>query len=176
MVRSKIKVTDRKTNRKKRGQDVNKDLLRVYVDTSVVGGVLDSEFADPSQTFLQKAARGEFKLVLSSVVADEVYRAPSGVRDVFREIAAYSESFVLNDETIKLRRAYLEAGAVSPKWQIDALHVAAATVSGCQAIVSWNFKHIVNYRRISVYNAVNTATGYGPIAIHSPLEMIADED
>ncbi len=57
-----------------------------------------------------------------------------------------------------------------------ALHVAAATVSGCRAIVSWNFKHIVNFRRIPLYNGVNQMEGYGPIAIHTPLEVIFDEE
>ena len=58
----------------------------------------------------------------------------------------------------------------------DALHVALATVAGCALIVSWNFRHIVNYRRIPMYNAVNTLQGFGDLAIFSPLEVIADED
>ena len=51
--------------------------------------------------------------------------------------------------------------------------VASATVSGCAMIVSWNFKHIVNYEKIPLYSAVNTLQGYGSISIYSPLEVIA---
>ncbi|MDQ1255697.1 MAG: hypothetical protein QG656_290 [Candidatus Hydrogenedentes bacterium] len=65
---------------------------------------------------------------------------------------------------------------VSAKWAADALHVAVATVSGCRAIVSWNFKHIVNFRRIPLNNEVNQMQGYGPIAIHTPQEVIFDGD
>ena len=43
-------------------------------------------------------------------------------------------------------------------------------------IVSWNFKHIVNFRRIPLYNAVNKANGYGEIGIFTPQEVIEDED
>jgi len=43
-------------------------------------------------------------------------------------------------------------------------------------IVSWNFRHIVHYQKIPKYNAVNVLNGYAPIAIHSPLEVIPDED
>ena len=69
-----------------------------------------------------------------------------------------------------------DAQVVSRKWAADALHVPTATVNGCRAIVSWNFKHIVNYRRIPLYNGVNQMQGYGPIAIHTPPEVTHDED
>jgi len=41
------------------------------------------------------------------------------------------------------------------KSEVDALHVAVATVSNCRLIVSWNFKHIVNFQKIPLYNGVN---------------------
>ena len=51
-----------------------------------------------------------------------------------------------------------------------------ATVAEVDVLVSWNFRHIVNFRRIPMYNGVNLVHGYGTIAIFSPLEVIADED
>jgi hypothetical protein len=54
--------------------------------------------------------------------------------------------------------------------------VALATVSQASLIVSWNFRHIVNFNKIPMYNAVNTLHGYNRIAIYSPLEVIEDED
>ncbi|MYF75373.1 MAG: type II toxin-antitoxin system VapC family toxin, partial [Gemmatimonadetes bacterium] len=56
------------------------------------------------------------------------------------------------------------------------LHVALATIGGCSMIVSWNFKHIVHFSKIPLYNAVNTLSGYSNIAIHSPHEAINYED
>ena len=38
-------------------------------------------------------------------------------------------------------------------------------------ILSWNFKHIVNYSRIRKFNAVNLMSGYRMLDIRSPLEM-----
>jgi hypothetical protein len=58
----------------------------------------------------------------------------------------------------------------------DALHVAIATVSRCAVIVSWNFKHVVNFERIPLYNGVNLSQGYAAIAIHTPQEVILHED
>ena len=62
------------------------------------------------------------------------------------------------------------------RWEADALHVAVATVCGCRLIVSWNFKHMVNFQKILLYNGINLDKGYDNIAIHSPREVIVDED
>ena len=56
------------------------------------------------------------------------------------------------------------------------MHVAVATVANCDVIVSWNFKHIVHYQKIPLFNAVNVLEGYNSIWIHSPQEVIAYED
>jgi len=53
--------------------------------------------------------------------------------------------------------------------------VAAATVARADAIVSWNFKHIVRLDRIRGFNAVNLMQGYGIITIVSPKEVNIDE-
>ena len=82
----------------------------------------------------------------------------------------------IGEDADALQQAYLGAHIVGPKWETDVLHVAMATVSGCMAIVSWNFKHIVNFRRIPLYNEVNRANGYGPLAIHTPPEVVVDEE
>ena len=42
--------------------------------------------------------------------------------------------------------------------------------------VSWNFQHIVHFQKIPQYNAVNALHGYNSIAIHSPREVINDDD
>ncbi len=67
-------------------------------------------------------------------------------------------------------------GFWSEKYSTDALHVALATVSQASLIVSWNFKHIVNFQKIPMYNTVNTQHSYSEISIYSPLEVIDYED
>jgi hypothetical protein len=46
-------------------------------------------------------------------------------------------------------------------------HVAIATVSQPDAIVSWNFKHIVRLDKMKAYNQVNLLNGI--LTIISPL-------
>jgi len=83
----------------------------------------------------------------------------------------------ITDEVRTLADAYFTAGALGRANADDALHVAAATVARADVIVSWNFKHIVNFQRIRRFNGVNLASGYPMLDIRSPLEMdYGDQD
>lgn len=150
--------------------------MRVYADTSVFGGVFDPEFQRASLAFFDRVRAGAFMVVVSPVVLDELNRAPAAVKHLFDELESCLVRVDPGDEAYALRSAYLDAHVVSRKWAADALHVATATVSGCRAIVSWNFRHIVNFRRIPLYNGINQMQGYGPIAIHSPQEVAFDDE
>lgn len=70
----------------------------------------------------------------------------------------------------------MNAGILTPTWEDNALHIARATVHGCELIVSWNFKHIVRFQKIPQCNALDTLHGYDKIAIHTPPEVISDDD
>lgn len=148
--------------------------IRVYVDTSVFGGIYDKEFAAATARFFTLVEKGRFQLVISPVVEDELTHAPEQVRKHYEGLKTVAEIVTPTDEARVLERAYIEAGIVSAKYVADALHVATASVSGCGLIVSWNFKHIVHFQKIPMYNGINSAHGYGSIAIHSPLEVIED--
>lgn len=45
----------------------------------------------------------------------------------------------------------------------DGLHIAIATAAEVDVLVSWNFKHIVHFNKIRLFNAVNLELGYKPI-------------
>lgn len=150
--------------------------IRVYADTSVFGGVYDDEFQQPSQTFFAQVKSGQFVLVTSAVVQDEMVAAPPTVRHFFEDMLGLAEVTDITTSALELRDAYLQAKIVTPKYSDDALHVALATVAECPLIVSWNFQHIVHFQKIPLYNAINTLQGYQSIAIFSPREVIRYED
>lgn len=150
--------------------------ISVYADTSVFGGVFDEEFSEPSKAFVDAVRAGSFGLVTSELVRQEIAAAPDAVRQLFDDLLPVARIATVTDEALRLQQAYLAAAIVSERFATDALHVALATVSGTSMIVSWNFRHIVNFRKIPKYNAVNKLHGYGDIAIYSPLEVIGYED
>jgi predicted nucleic acid-binding protein len=152
--------------------------LRIYVDTSVFGGCFDAQFREESLRFFGLVRRNRIRVLVSSVTFEELALAPESVRGVLAELSPASlEEVPLGDETIELRDAYIRAGVVTRKSREDATHVAAATVSGADAIVSWNFRHIVRLDRMWAYNAINERRGYGRLTIISPREVrIGDEE
>jgi predicted nucleic acid-binding protein len=79
------------------------------------------------------------------------------------------------EEVIELRNAYLTASILSTRWRDDATHVAIATVAKADAMVSWNFKHIVRLDKMTAYNQINQLHGYGVLTIVSPREVYFDE-
>ena len=87
----------------------------------------------------------------------------------------YLQRANISEEALDLRDAYLKEGILSPRWTADASHVALATVSRADAVVSWNFKHIVKLDKIKAYNQVNLRLGYGILTILSPWEVIGHE-
>ncbi len=126
--------------------NVQPRILRVYVDTSVFGGVFDEEFSLASMRFFQRVRDGHFDIIASGLVRNEVLEAPTQVQEFFRDAVALAEIVDVDASMLRLMRGYLDARIVTDKWRDDALHVAQATVAGCQMIVSWNFKHIVHYQ------------------------------
>ena len=150
--------------------------ISVYADTSVFGGVFDDEFRNPSKAFIEAVRAGRFVLVTSELVRQEIAAGPQAVRRLFEDMLLVADIATVTAEALQLQQAYLHAGIVSERFATDALHVALATVSGASMIVSWNFRHIVNFQKIPKYNAVNKLHGYGDIAIYSPLEVIEHED
>jgi hypothetical protein len=150
--------------------------IRVYADTSVYGGVFDDVFAKPSRKFFEQVDAGRYRLITSPLLREELVAAPVQVRRWYERFAASSEQVDVSEAAVMLQQAYLSAGIVGRKWEADALHVAIATVSSCRLIASWNFKHIVSFQKIPLYNGVNLTRGFGAIAIHSPQEVIEHED
>ena len=151
--------------------------IRVYVDTSVFGGTEDKEFIDASRKFFEKAAQGDFVILLSAQTLEELSLAPEPVRRLLKGLApSMVEEVPLDSNVQQLAQAYIDAGVLGQTWEGDCLHVAAATLAGAELILSWNFKHIVNYNRIRGFNSVNISFGYRSMTILSPLEVVYDQD
>ena len=150
--------------------------MKVYADTSVFGGVFDEEFTRDSRQFFEDILAGKFSLVVSALVEEEIEFAPELVRVHFMRFASTAELAEISPAVLDLRDAYLSAGIVTPKSTDDATHVALATISPCEIIVSWNFKHIVHFQKIPKYNAVNVLHGHRSINIYSPSEVISYDE
>ena len=147
--------------------------LRVYVDTSVIGGCLDEEFAEESQCLLTMANDGRVILLVSDLLARELDNAPPEVRAMVTQLSADAvERVYMSDESQQLLAAYLDAGVLLSAQANDGHHVALASIARADVILSWNFRHIVHLDRIRMFNSVNLREGYPVMEIRSPREFV----
>ncbi len=147
-------------------------LQRVYLDTSVLGGCFDPEFAKWSNGLMADFRNRRFMPVLSQVTATELRNAPERVQIVYAELLNMGAEIIeATEDALELADAYQAHHILTPKFYDDALHIAVATVGGADVLVSWNFKHIVRFDKIRLFNAVNLEYGYKPLQIFSPREV-----
>lgn len=145
---------------------------RVYVDTSVIGGCFDPEFATWSDGLFHDFENGIFAPVTSQVVAAEIEDAPDFVQEKYAELLALSATLLeVTDSALELADAYQHRSVLTPNYFDDGLHIALATIAEVDVLVSWNFKHIVHFNKIRRFNAVNLEYGYKPLQIYSPREV-----
>lgn len=150
---------------------------RVYIDTSVVGGCEDVEFSEWSRKLFGEFERGEKIAVVSELVLSELENAPDAVKgwlDLLSEDAI--EKVYLSDDAKELADAYIKYKVIGRKHILDTMHIALATISRVDVLVSWNFKHIVNLDRIHKYNSVNLRFGYLILEIRTPKEVLSEKE
>ena len=150
---------------------------RFYFDTSVFGGVYDSEFEESSIQLFEKVKLGQIVCVYSDLTEGELFKAPEKVRKFFKDLEKETlEIIYINDEAVKLARRYIDENVVGKTSFDDCVHIALATIHKVDILVSWNFKHIVNIYRIRGYNSVNLRSGYQTLEIRSPKDIIGYEN
>lgn len=147
-------------------------IQRIYIDTSVIGGLFDIEFSDDTKPFFERVEKGEITIVYSEITTDELADAPEKVRDYFNKLKSKQKEFVhISQAAVNLADTYIQEKVVGKTSRADCIHIALATINKVDILVSWNFKHIVNLNRIRAYNSVNLRLGHQILEIRTPKEI-----
>ena len=151
--------------------------MRFYIDTSVFGGVFDDKFEEDTAAFFKYVEESNAEIVYSNITIRELEGAPKKIKELVQELEEAERINIrrinMNDEAEVLAKNYIEEGALTKKCEEDARHIALASIyGGINALVSWNFRHMVNFIRIQQYNYINLKLGYKNIDIRSPKEII----
>jgi len=153
--------------------------LKIYLDTSVISHLDAPDVQDKMNDTLQlwkDIKAGKYNIVISDVTIDEMEDCPEPkLSYLYSKLSEIEYKDVdVNAEALRLSKLYFEVGGLPPKSRVDAIHIAIATVNGCNAILSWNFKHIVNYRAMTAVESVNIKEGYAPLKILSPTMLLEE--
>ena len=156
---------------------MNKKIKRIYVDASVASAMFDdNDHPEKTRAFWQAVINKEIIVLASDALQTELDDAPAHVQDFFDALPkSQIERIVSTEESNALAARYIEEGVVGDKNLIDCKHVALATLTEADVLVSWNFRHIVKLNKIYRYNGINKILGYREIEIRTPYEVINDE-
>ncbi|MBC7765936.1 MAG: PIN domain-containing protein [Hyphomonadaceae bacterium] len=153
--------------------------LKIYLDTSVISHLQADDLQEKmniTNDLWRQIQAGRYKACISGMVLEELGNCYEEKRQFLLERMADIdfEFYEIGDDIKELAQKYIQAGAFTDKHLEDALHVACASVNTCNAVVSWNFKHIVKLTAMLLVNGVNRQEGYMELEIISP-ENIVEE-
>lgn len=151
-------------------------IYRLYLDTSVFGALFDDE--DPprvraTRRLLDLVAAGRYEGHVGREVLAEIGLAPTRLRQRLLETVREVRPTILDPTPASdaLFDAYWATASFRESSRMDARHLAVATVAGLDALVSWNYRDMVNLERKRLVHSVNIRLGYHMIDIVSPLEV-----
>jgi predicted nucleic acid-binding protein len=148
-------------------------IQRYYFDTSIFGGFFDPEFSKETKQIFDLVFEGKILCIYSDLCEKELIQAPSRISKLVEKIPIeFKHKILVTPECLELAAHYIIHKVVGYTSLDDCIQIATATLYGVDALLSWNFKHIVNSDRITGYNHVNSAYGYVKIPIKSPREII----
>ena len=161
-------------------QDARK--IKVYLDTSVIS-YLDQQDAPErmreTREVWERIKARKYDIFISDVVLRELGDCKEEAkRDIlFGHLKEIDYKLVSVDErAVQLAEKFIEAGVLKQKNLDDCQHIAAAILSDCDIIVSWNFRHIVNVRTIRGIKVITTVEGYKDLLIYPPSALLDEEE
>jgi predicted nucleic acid-binding protein len=149
-------------------------ITSLYLDTSIFGGYYDDIFMLETRLLFEKIKAGKYNIFISDLTERELKKAPENVKNLLEDIKYQSVN--ASQECENLADEYIKEKVVGKTSRDDCIHIATATINNIDVLVSWNFKHIVNFDRMKGYNSVNIKNGYKHLEIHSPKDMGVYDD
>ena len=154
---------------------------KLYLDTSVPSFLFADDSPEKREVTIQFwdiLKIGLYNIVISDILLTEISRSevPSSqqLEDKLSEIIL--EIVSVNEDIYSLAQKYIDEGIIPQKYQDDALHIALATYNEADALISWNFKHMVNLKTIRGVNGINRMLGFKELEILTPQSWIQEDN
>lgn len=154
--------------------------LKIYLDTSVISHLKAEDTPEKMKDtliFWEELKQGKYNIIVSDITIEELTSCPEPKRSFLFDLLNQIEFIEIEEteESVNLAQNYIRFGVLSKKSLDDCRHMAIATISECDFIVSWNFKHFVNIKTINKVQAVNKLLGFKEVLILPP-SMILEGD
>jgi hypothetical protein len=151
----------------------------VYIETSILGYLT----ARPTRDLViaanievtrewWDARRSDFQLYSSQAVVKETSQGDAAVASQRLGILRDFLLLDLNSSVLELAEQFLERSNLPAKADVDAVHIAAATVHGMDYLLTWNCKHIANAQIQRKLAEISLEFGYELPILCTPYELL----
>lgn len=156
--------------------------IKVYLDTSVIS-YLDQQDApeqmQETREVWERIKSGRYEVFISDVVLRELGECKDEAKRnlLIGHLSEIKYNLVaIDDQIVSLADRIVGSGVLKQRNIDDCQHIAAAILSDCDIIVSWNFKHIVNVKTIRGIKVITTVEGYKDLLIYQPTALLDEEE
>jgi len=112
-------------------------IKRVYIDTSVFGGYIDSEFEESTKSFFKILNSRRIIILVSEILELEIYKAPDHIVGLFESLVNI-ERVELTNKAKQLAELYVTENVVGRTSMADCQHIALATINKADVLASWS--------------------------------------
>lgn len=152
---------------------------KIYLETTIVGYLTSRLSRDLVTAGNQQLTqewwldhREHFDLYVSQFVMEECGAGDPRASQERIDVLAGIQQLAVTDEVAALAAELVEGVPLPAKAEVDALHIAAATVGGMDYLLTWNCTHIANAALRQRIEAVCRCRGYEPPTICTPQELM----
>lgn len=155
--------------------------LKVYLDTSVISYLYQEDAFERMQDTLalwELFRQGVYEVYISDIVLREIDQCTDEKLRVLLNYMKQIKYHVIetDKDTVELAGKFIDFGVLHEKSFDDCQHIAAAILAGCDVIISWNFKHIVNVKTVKGVKIITTMEGYKDLLIYPPSALLEGDD
>lgn len=154
---------------------------RIYVETTIVSYLT----ARPSRDLVKAArqeitrewwesCRSDFDVYASQVVTREAREGDTEMADRRKRVLDELPLLDLTDEALDLAARLIEEGPMPEEAAVDALHIAIATESQMDFLVTWNCRHLANAALRGAVMRKLWEWGCNPPEICTPEELMGE--
>jgi len=98
--------------------------MKLYLDTSVIGGYFDPEFSENTVLLFDEIFKGFHDIIISKVTIKELSTAPKNVRELINKIPMVNLEIVeLTQAAETIANIYLNEKIISQKYFTDAFYI-----------------------------------------------------
>lgn len=154
--------------------------LKVHLDTSVISHMFQDDAPEKmadTRKLWELFKEDKYDIYLSTVTLEELSDCKEPKKSQMYDCLSQIKytPIQITESMSEIAQQIIDMGILTEKSYDDCQHIAAAVIYGCDCILSWNFKHIVNIKTIRGVRAITNLKGYKPIEIINPSVLLESE-